>query len=80
VLQELDDEERREGRDNLDVEDDIFDISDDSEGEEEYVFEDVLHSSDSEQSDDGDDVNHPYNFDVYLGQGKHIDTFWLNSS
>lgn len=77
-MKELSDDER-EGRT---VHENVFDFSDESEGEEERIIHDN-HSSDSELSGDEDDetqtVSGTSDFGVYFGQGKHSETHWLST-
>lgn len=77
ILQELSDEER-----NLELHgDENFDFSDDSDAEDSNIIEDQ-HSSDSEQSadDEMDEiVSNTQEFEVFMGQGKKCEEFWLSS-
>lgn len=81
VLHELSDKERN--NENQEGLDDHLDLSNESEGEEEQVLEDDAHSA-SEESGAEDDVEpmvrDDTDFQVYIGQGKSNDTFWLSET
>ncbi|XP_071052964.1 piggyBac transposable element-derived protein 4-like [Onthophagus taurus] len=74
VLQELSHHEIQEQQE------DPYDFTDDSEGEEETILEERDEGDDEQSGDESEeDLAMTSDFEVFLPQGKNSDTFWLSS-